>query len=296
MPTNVFLAAAVERALVERLAGDARFTIVDDLASAEVVVTRTNVDVSGEMLAGGPHLRLIAQGTSGIDNIDLDAAGERGIAVINLPGINANAVAELVIGQIVMLTRTVPLYHREMLAGVWNRDDCASRHELRHYTLGIVGVGNVGSRVARLANLLGMNVLGLDPYISEFGPARRVATLAELLAGSDIVTLHVPLTPETRSMIGGEAIGAMRPGTIVINASRGEVLEIEPALAALESGWLCGLALDVYSVEPPAIPWPDHPRLILTPHIAGCTFEAKSAAAERLYEAIVAFCAGSVRQ
>jgi D-3-phosphoglycerate dehydrogenase / 2-oxoglutarate reductase len=283
---NVFIAAPVERSLIERLRADARFAIVDSIEDAHVLITRTINDVSREMLAKAPHLEVVAQGTSGIDNIDLEALRERGIPLLYLPGINANAVAEMVIGQIVMLTRTIPLYAREMQRGTWNRDDCASRHEMRHYVVGIAGHGNVGSRVARLARAFGMRVVAFDPYVSDLGETERAGSLGELLAASDVLTLHVPLTPETRRMIGEREIASMKRGAIVINAARGEVLDLDAALAALASSHLGGLAVDVFDAEPPRREWPDDPRLILTPHIGGCTHEAKSTAAELLYQKI----------
>lgn len=279
---RVFIAADVESVLLEALRSDARFTIVNTLADAEVLITRTVNRVTGEMLAGAPRLELIAQGTSGIDNIDVDAARDREIAVVHLPGVNANAVAELVIGQIIALTRTMTQYSRDMSHGTWNRSDCTTRHELRHYLLGIVGLGNVGSRVAWIANALGMNAIAYDPYVA----TARCSSLGELLAQADIVTLHVPLTHETRNMID---VQSMKRGAILINASRGEVLDVDAALRALTSNHLGGLALDVFDPEPPTREWPDDPRLILTPHIAGCTAEAKEAAGRLLYEKIVAF-------
>lgn len=286
---NVFLAAAVERALVERLRADARFRLVDDLGNAHVVITRTTTDVSREFLARAPLLEVVAQGTTGIDNIDAAALEERGIALIHLPGVNANAVAEMVIGLMISLTRTLPAYAREVSRGVWNRDDCAARHELRHYALGVVGYGNVGSRVARLASAFGMRVVVFDPYVAEIGETTRAASLDELLAAAGILTLHVPLTAETRRMIGAEQIAALKSGSFVINAARGEVLDVDAALSALASDHLAGLAIDVFELEPPQRTWPDDPRLILTPHIGGCTAEAKGAAAEMLYERLVRF-------
>jgi phosphoglycerate dehydrogenase-like enzyme len=280
---NVFLAASVERALVERLRADSRFAIVDDPSSAHVLITRTTTAVSRELLARAPLLEVVAQGTAGVDNIDLDALRDRGVALIHLPGINANAVAELVIGLMISLTRTLPQYAREMVRGEWNRDDCSSRHELRHFTLGIVGYGNVGSRVARLAGAFGMRVVAYDPYV---GSSARAASLDALLAAADIATLHVPLTNETRRMIAARELAAMKRSAILINAARGEVLDLDAALSALASNHLGGLAVDVFDVEPPQRTWPDDPRLILTPHIGGCTAEAKGAAAERLYEAL----------
>jgi phosphoglycerate dehydrogenase-like enzyme len=232
------------------------------------------------MLDRAPDLRAIAQGTSGIDNIDVGAASARGIEVINLPGVNANAVAELVIGHIIALTRTVLRYVREMTTGQWQRGDCATRHELRHYRLGIVGLGNVGSRVADMARTFGMQVRACDPYVAEAD-----ATLDDVLR-CDVLTLHVPLTHETRNMIGANEIASMPRGAILINAARGEVLDLDAALSALANDHLGGLAIDVFDPEPPSRVFPDDPRLIVTPHIAGCTFEAKNDAAELLYAAL----------
>lgn len=289
MPWNVFIAAAVERTLLDRLEADRRFSTVSSLAEADILVTRTVNAVTRELLGSAPRLRLVAQATSGFDNIDVAAAGESGVAILHLPGINANAVAELVIGHIITLTRTVPLYREQMLAGIWNRNDCTTRHELRHYRLGIVGLGNVGSRVARLARAFGMDVDAVDPYIDDFGDASRVESLARLAASCDVLTLHVPLTPETRGMVGKAEIAVMRRGTILVNAARGEVLDLDAALAALAANHLGGLAVDVFDPEPPTRQWPADPRLIVTPHIAGCTEEAKSTAGTRLYERIVQF-------
>jgi D-3-phosphoglycerate dehydrogenase len=286
---NVFIAAAGERALVERLDADPQFTIVDRIEDAHVLITRTINNVSREMLAKATHLELVAQGTSGIDNIDTEALNERGVPLVHLPGINANAVAEMVIGQIIMLTRTLPLYTRQMVEGSWNRDDCATRHEMRHYVLGIAGHGNVGSRVARLARAFGMRTVAFDPYVEDLGDTERASFLDDLLAIADVFTLHVPLTPETRRMIGARQIAALKPGAILINAARGEVLDLDAALSALASSHLGGLAVDTFEVEPPQRPWPDDPRLILTPHIGGGTHEAKSTAAELLYRKICDF-------
>ena len=303
MPKKLLIAADVDRSLHERAASDGRFEIIDrpvrteeELAAivgeCEILVTRSFNRVTQRVIAAAPHLRLIAQGTSGTDNIDHAAARERGITIINLPGSNADAVAELVIGLMIALTRTVPAYTRELVRGIWNRDDCATRHELHHYRLGIVGLGQVGGRVARLANVFGMRVSAVDPYISDFGVAVRINSLDELLRASDILTLHVPLTAETRRMIGTAQIASMPHGSILINAARGEVMDQNAALEALRSNHLAGLALDVFDPEPPTGGFPDDPRLILTPHIGGGTFEAKSAIGAKLYEKIVEFYRG----
>ncbi|HEY8132401.1 MAG TPA: NAD(P)-dependent oxidoreductase, partial [Thermoanaerobaculia bacterium] len=198
-----------------------------------------------------------------------------------------------VIAAMISLTRTIPAYTRELVRGVWNREDCATRHELRHSRLGIVGLGEVGRRVARLAGVFGVRVAAIDPYISDRDfverGAVRVRSLDTLLKSSDIVTLHVPLTRETRRMIGAPQIASMPRGSLLINAARGEVLDQNAALDALQSNHLSGLALDVFDPEPPHHGFPDDPRLVLTPHIGGCTHEAKAAIGAKLYEKIVEF-------
>ncbi len=301
---KLLIAADVDRSLHERAAADGRFEIIerpvrteDELAAivgeCDVLVTRSFNRVTRRVIERAPRLELIAQGTSGTDNIDHAAAGERGITILNLPGANADAVAELVICFMIALTRTVPAYTRELAHGIWNREDCASQHELRHHRLGIVGLGEVGRRVARLAGVFGMRMAAVDPYITDADfverGAVRVRSLDELLRNNDIVTLHVPLTTETRRMIAAAQLRTLPRGAILINAARGEVLDQNAALDALRSDHLGGLALDVFDPEPPATPLPDDPRLILTPHVGGCTFEAKSAIGARLYEKIAAF-------
>ncbi|HUR80118.1 MAG TPA: NAD(P)-dependent oxidoreductase [Thermoanaerobaculia bacterium] len=293
---NLVVAADIDASLDERARGDARFAIhrrpvrseadlADVAGDAHVLATRAYNKVTRRVLDAAPHLELIAQGTSGIDNIDLDAARERGIRVIHMPGVNANAVAELVIGNIISMTRTVPLYTREMVRGAWPRDDCAERHELRHFRLGIIGLGNVGSRVANYARVFGMTVHAYDPYVAD----ARVKLLDELLSLSDVLTLHVPLTSETRRMIGAREIAKLARGSYLINASRGEVLDQQAALDALTSSHLAGLALDVFDPEPPTAALPEDPRLILTPHVGGCSYEVKTTVGGQLFERIAAF-------
>lgn len=295
MPKRVLIAADVEPSLVDLLQKDPRFEVqyrpVRDLSGldsdCEILITRTFNTVTDAVLHGARKLRVLAQGTSGVDNIDLAAAERRGVTVISLPGINANAVAELVIGNMIALTRTVPAYTRQVANGAWMRDDCTTRHELRHYRLGLVGLGQVGRRVARLAAAFGMRPAAVDPYISDADfaerGARRVHSFDELLASSDIVTMHVPLTPETNRMLAEGQLRRLPEGAIVINAARGEVIDQRAVLAALASNHLGGVALDVYDPEPPHGMFPDDPRLIVTPHIAGCSYECKNEAAEALY-------------
>jgi D-3-phosphoglycerate dehydrogenase len=304
VPKNLLIAADLDAGFVAKVQADARFVVTnhpvrseEELAAivgeAEILVTRAFNKVTRRVLERAPRLELIAQGTSGIDNIDVAYARERGITVVNLPGANANAVAELVIGFMIAMTRTVPLYTRELVAGRFFREDCATRHELHHYVLGLVGLGEVGRRVARLAGAFGMRVQAFDPYLSDDDfrerGAARAATLRELLATSSIVSLHVPLTAETRKVIDAAAIASMPRGSYLINAARGEVLDQDAALRALAEGQLAGLALDVFDPEPPVAPLPDDSRLILTPHVGGCSYECKGDIGALLYEKIVAW-------
>lgn len=263
------------------------------VGDAHVVVTRAYSRMSRRVIEAATRLEVIAQGTSGTDNIDEAAARERGVTVISLPGENANAVAELVIGYMLSLTRTIPFYTREVAAGKWPRDDCATRHELRHFRLGIIGLGQVGMRVAALARAFSMEVAAYDPYLADAQISERNATRAasvdELLSWSDILTVHVPLTGETRRMIGTKQLRTMRRGSILISAARGEIIDQHAAIEALTSGHLGGLAMDVFDPEPPLSSFPNDPRLILTPHVAGCTYECRHAIGEKLWEKIAKF-------
>ena len=301
MRRTLLIAADVDPELPRLAREDGRFDVrVEPVRSEEelkriiggahALVTRAYNKVTRAVIEAGTDLEVIAQATSGTDNIDEAAARERGVEVISLPGENANAVAELVIGSILSLTRTIPFYTREVVAGRWPREDCATRHEMRFFRLGIIGLGHVGRRVARLAAAFGMDVAAYDPYITDADfterGARRIGSLKELVSQSDIVTLHVPLTSETRRMID---VGTMKRGAILINAARGEVIDQSAALAALTTGHLGGLAIDVFEHEPPATNLPDDPRLIVTPHIAGCTHECRGAIAATLFSKIVEF-------
>lgn len=299
---RIRIAADVGASLMDRLAADSRFDVVyrnadgqadliDLVRDAEVLVTRHHNRVTAEVIAAAPELELIAQGTSGLDNIDAASANARGIAIIGVPGENANAVAELVISFMIALTRTVPQYNEQVRDGIWQRDDCMTRRELRSHTLGIVGIGRVGSRVAHLAGAFAVPCIAYDPYLEPDEIRRRgaepCATLEELLSRSDILTLHVPLNDETRGMIGGAQLDRLKRGAMVINCCRGPVLDQDGLFTRLADGRLGGAALDVYREEPPLnVPWPDRGNIILTPHIAGCSRESKDSTGRLVYEAI----------
>lgn len=242
------------------------------LRDTHVLITRRLV-VDAALLDGAPHLRLIVKPGSGFDEIDVAEATRRGIVVHHTPGVNAPAVAELTVGLIVSLVRRIPDHHVRLHADRrWNREQGM---ELYGKTLGIVGVGHIGSRVARLGRALEMDVIGCDPYIDPITAAAPLLPYEEVLARSDVVCFHVPLTEETRNMIDARSLARLRPGAYVVNMSRGEIADERAVIEALDAGQLAGYAADVLSGEVPGMvitsPLLDHPRVLLTPHLGAWT-------------------------
>jgi len=268
-----------------------------EIQECDVLIVRSRTKVTREIIESGKHLKLIARAGSGLDNIDLKAAEERGIAVINTPEASADSVAELTIGLMVALARKMILADSSMKQGKWLKKELMG-FLLKGKKLGLIGLGNIGLRVARIAKAMGMKILVtkrvppspelLKSLEAEFLP------LDELLRQSDIVSIHVPLSKETRNMIDAEEIGKMKDGAFLINTSRGEIVNEKALLNALRSGKLGGAALDVYSVEPPEnLELIKQPNVICTPHIAAQTVEAQREASIRLAEKIIRFLHGS---
>ncbi len=226
--------------------------------------------------------RLIGVGAFciGTNQIDLDSARERGIPVFNAPFSNTRSVAELVIAETIFLLRGVPLRNASTHRGGWLKN-AAGSHEVRGKTLGIVGYGHIGTQVGLLAEGLGMRVLYYDIEAKlALGNARATAALGELLEASDVVTLHVPETPQTHCMIGAEELARMKPGARLINAARGTIIDIDALVAALREKRLSGAALDVFPVEPKTgeeflSPLREFDNVLLTPHVGGSTEEAQ---------------------
>lgn len=268
------LAALESVATVVRVPEIAPDAVRPHLPQADVLITRRLV-VDAALLDEAPRLRLVVKPGSGLDEIDVEAAAQRGIAVVNTPGINAPAVAELTIGLLVALARGISDHCvRLRQARRWDR---VPGVELHGKTLGVVGVGHIGTRVARLGLALEMTVLGCDPYIDPAGAPVPLAPYREVLARSDVVSFHVPLTAETRGMVDADALACLRPGAIVVNMSRGEIIDEAAVLQALDAGRLAGYAADVLAGEVPGMtitsPLLDHPRVLLTPHLGAWTPE-----------------------
>jgi len=250
------------------------------LTDADALVVRSAVQADDALMEKAPKLRVIGRAGVGVDNIDAEAATRRGIVVMNTPGANAVAVAELTIGLMLALARKLPAANTTMHAGKWDKKNLQGA-ELRGKTLGILGLGRIGLEVARRARGFGLELIGSDPFVSA-AVAReagiKLVTLDELIAGADYLTLHVGLTPQTTGVINAKTIAKMTKGVRIINCARGELIEDADLVAALKSGQVLGAALDVFAVEPPKeSPYFGMDNVILTPHIAGSTAEAQEA-------------------
>ena len=250
------------------------------LADADALVVRSAVQADDALMEHAPKLRVIGRAGVGVDNIDADAATRRGIVVMNTPGANAVAVSELTIGLMLALARKLPLANATMHAGKWEKKSLQGS-ELRGKTFGILGLGRIGLEVAKRAKGFGLELLGSDPFVSA-AVARengiKLVTLEELITGSDYITLHVGLTPQTAGVINAKNLAAMKKGVRIINCARGELIDDAALVAALKSSHVAGAALDVFAVEPPKdSPYFGLDNVILTPHIAGSTGEAQEA-------------------
>lgn len=262
------------------------------LPGVEALVVRSRTRVTAEALDGARRLRVIARAGVGVDNIDLEAATRRGILVLNAPEGSTVAAAEHTLAMLLALVRHIPQAHAALRGGTWARERFVGT-ELAGKTLGVVGLGKIGSQVARRALAFGMRVLAYDPYVTEERARRLGVELGaweEVLAHSDVLTLHVPLEPDTRALLGARELAAMKPGALLVNCARGGLVD-EPALReALDRGHLGGAALDVFAAEPPPPDHPllSHPRVVATPHLGGSTVEAQRSIAVEVAEQVLA--------
>ncbi len=257
----------------------------------DALVVRSRTKVTREVIEAGERLKIIGRAGAGLDNIDTETAEKRGIAVLNTPEALTEAAAELTMGLILSLARNIPLADHTMKEGKWIKKKLMG-WQLRGKTLGTIGLGNVGLKVARLARAFGMKILVtkrtpptpelLRELDGEFTP------LKEMLQRSDIVTIHVPLTSQTHHMIGEEEIRLMKKGAYLINTSRGAIVDEKALLEALRSEKLAGAALDVYEEEPPKdLTLIRTPNIVCTPHIGAQTEETQKAVSTLIAEKII---------
>src|SRR6266478_6157564 len=251
-----------------------------ELADAEALVVRSAVQADAKLLESAPKLRVIGRAGVGVDNIDTDAATHRGIVVMNTPGANAVAVAELTLGLMISLARSIPRANTTMHSAKWEKKSLQGS-ELRGKTLGIVGLGRIGLEVARRAASFGMHLIGYDPFVAPVIARENNVALVpidEIFKESDYLTLHVGLTTQTEGLINATSLAIMKKGVRIINCARGELI-VEAALAdALKSGHVAGAALDVFHHEPlKESVFHNLDNVLLSPHIAGATDEAQEA-------------------
>jgi D-3-phosphoglycerate dehydrogenase len=266
------------------------------IADADAVIVRLS-PLNGEMMAAAPRLRVIGRHGAGLDNVDLAAATQRNIPVVYVPRTHGVSVAEHTIMLMLALAKHSVRLDQAVRSGEFQLRTEITGMELEGKTLGVVGLGNIGRLVAeKCRGAFGMRVLGYDPLLAPgvSVPADRVADLGVLLRESDVVTLHVPLTAQTRKLLGARQLALMKPTGLVINTSRGEVIDEEALAAALQAGRIAGAAVDVYTTEPPPA---DHPLLsapntVLTPHTAAHTEEALQRMAVSLADDVLAVLRG----
>lgn len=264
--------------------------LIAQIANFDALIVRSQTKVSRAAIEAGKRLKVIGRAGVGVDNVDVDAATQRGVIVMNTPSGNTISTAEHTFSMMLSMARNIPQAHATMREGKWDRKSFTGV-ELYNKTLGIVGLGRIGGEVARRAIAFGMRVLAYDPFLS-LARAKSLQVelleLKELLERSDFITVHMPLSDETKGMIGAEAFARMKTGVRVLNCARGGIIN-ETALAeAIKTGKVAGAALDVYEQEPPAADFPlrSLPQVIMTPHLGASTNEAQESVGIEIAEAI----------
>lgn len=274
--------------------------VIDMVGDAEILVTHL-APVSRRVFQALPGLRMIAVSRGGPVNIDMQAARDMGVLVVNTPGRNTSAVAEFTLGAILTETRKIRAGHEALRSGQWRGDlyraDMTGR-ELSELTVGVVGYGNIGTRVVRLLLAFGTRVLVHDPYVQllpqDAADGVALVSFHTLLAQSDVVTLHPRVTPETRGMMNADAFARMKPDALFVNTARGPLCDHDALYHALADGQLGGAMLDTFAIEPCPPDWPllSLPNVTLTPHIAGASLRTVTHAAEQAAEEVRRYLAG----
>src|ERR1700675_15044 len=263
--------------------------VADEIRDADALLVRSATKVTAELLDSAARLVVIGRAGVGVDNVDLDAATRKGVLVMNTPGGNAISVAEHTMTLLLALAHPVAQADASMKAGKWEKKKFTGS-ELRDKTLGLIGLGTIGTEVARLAQALNMSVVAFDPYVSTVLAVEQniqLLPLEDVLKTSDFISLHCSLTPETTHMINAKTLALTKPGVRIVNCARGELVDEAALLAALQSEHVAGAGLDVFEAEPPADPrLAKHPNVIATPHIAGSTEEAQKVVGTRIAEQV----------
>jgi D-3-phosphoglycerate dehydrogenase len=276
---------------------DGESDLADRIGDYDAIVIRSATKVSADLIDRAERLKVIGRAGVGVDNVDVEAATRRGIVVANAPESTVTSAAEHTVGLLVALSRNIPQAHAALKQGRWER----SRYggvELADKTLGVLGFGRIGQQVARRALGLGMHVVAHDPFVSrerfrELG-VTRAESADDVYARSEFLTVHLPLTEETRGMLGSEAFARMREGVRIVNAARGELIDEDALIQALSSGKVAAAALDVFSVEPYSGPLLELDNVVVTPHLAASTEEAQDRAGVIVAEQVAAALEGGL--
>ncbi|MEI6785446.1 MAG: phosphoglycerate dehydrogenase [Verrucomicrobiota bacterium] len=277
--------------LPKRLSEAELLPVVKDVVA---MVVRSETKVTRKIIEAAPLLRVVGRAGVGVDNVDVEAATQRGVVVMNTPGGNTISTAELSFAMILSLARKVPQACASMAAGKWDRKQFQGA-ELSGKTLGVLGLGRIGSEVAKRALAFGMRVVGYDPFLTEARAKalgiELVRDLDDVYRDADFITVHMPVTDQTRGMLNAAAFAKMKPKVCLVNCARGEIIVENDLLAALDSGKVAGVALDVYAIEPlPAEhPFRQHPAIALTPHLGASTYEAQEKCGLEVAEVITGY-------
>ncbi len=260
---------------------------------AVALIVRSETRITRAVIDAAPLLKVVGRAGVGVDNVDVDAATARGVVVMNTPAGNTISTAELTFSMLLSMARKIPQASASMRAGEWNRK-AFSGTELHGKTLGVLGMGRIGAEVARRARAFGMTVFAYDPYLSNAKAQAldvRLASLDDVFASADFITVHMPMTEETRGMINAAAIAKMKKGVRLLNCARGGIIAEADLLAALQSGQVGAAALDVFETEPPPADFPlrDLPQVIMTPHLGASTDEAQENVGIEVADAISDF-------
>ncbi|NRA76046.1 MAG: hypothetical protein HRU16_08895 [Planctomycetes bacterium] len=267
--------------------------VESSLGSITGWILRSGTQITAELLDQAPALRCICRAGAGVDNIDCDAAAERGVLVMNTPAANSNAAAEHAIALMFALARNIPQGHARMSTGGWDRKSLVGV-ELEGKTLAVIGLGKIGQRVCCKASALGMTVLGCDPYVKASDIDSIPVETAELddaLGRADFITLHPPLNDATRGMVNDDFISRCKKGVRIVNVSRGPVVDAAALIRGIDDQKVAGAAIDVYDQEPPPEddPLRSHPAIVCTPHLGASTVEAQDNVGIQSAQQVVAF-------
>ena len=307
--TNILITGVIAKHALEQFKSNKKVKIIYEpdcsrekleqlIVNAKVLITRSETKIDSTLIELGKDLKVIARAAVGVANIDIDYASEKGILVLNTPGKNTNSAAELSFGLILSVLRKITKANEKVKNGGWERHTF-SGNELKGKTLGIVGLGHVGHRVAKFAHGFDMKVMAYDPYISPDKFVRYgvvpVPSLEELAEKVDILSVHVPLNRETRGMVDKAILARMTPGTYIINAARGGVIDEEGLLESLNSGHIAGAGIDTWVNEPDIFKQlAVHKNVVTTPHIGASTSEAQFAIGQSIYEQVIKAIEGTV--